>query len=210
MPDSLSQNRSHDEAPGPKRPVPAPSFQLLPEGDVPDLHFGREGYLPDPELLSIMDAKPHPETPDYWKVLAAVIAALLLAIAVRVITYYAVGRPNLDSTPLEARARYSAPAAPSPSSEPSDDTIYYADSGVTLPVLRSKFEPPADAPGKITLLAVIDPSGKPVNARVWHGLDADLNARAILAAGKWRFRPGTKDGRPVPVLAQLEVNFRRP
>ena len=32
--------------------------------------------------------------------------------------------------------------------------------------------------------------------------------KAIEAVMKWRFQPGRKDGKPVTVAAQVEVNFR--
>jgi TonB family protein len=196
--------------------VEPPKFELIAAGDTPVfegaaelLHTERGGYLPEPESCSILDATPKPEKPDYTVWIAAVAIALLLAVALRVVTYYAAGRAAPDNTPLEARAHI-VPLTPLPSADAQqvDDTIYYPAPGVTLPVLQSKSEPQANAEGKVILLAVIDPSGKPVGARVSRGLDPDLNVRALEAAAKWRFRPGTKDGRPVPVIAQLEVNFR--
>jgi len=30
----------------------------------------------------------------------------------------------------------------------------------------------------------------------------------VLAIKQWRFKPGEKDGAPVPVLAMIEVNFK--
>jgi hypothetical protein len=38
----------------------------------------------------------------------------------------------------------------------------------------------------------------------------DMDEKAIEAASQWKFKPGTKDGVPVPVPAQLAVFFRLP
>ena len=200
-------------------PVKPPSFPLLKEGDAPVFETGAGllgtpsgGYLPEPEVLSILDAKPRPEKPDYLRVAAAVGAVLLAAVAIRVTWYYATTRVELGTSPLERPAEAALiprQVAADPNAPPVDDTLYYAGPDVTLPVLRSKFAPAGRAGDKVVLLVVIDPSGKPVDARVWKGLSPDLNVRALQAVTKWRFRPGTKDGRPVPVTAQLEIEFRQ-
>jgi TonB family protein len=204
-----------------QRPVAAPSFQLLREGDTPVLRSTAvldvlpPGYLPDPEFLSVLDPTPHPPKPDYLKPIAAIVAALMLAIAIRVGWYYATHHTRLDNASLEQRARYSTPDAPPAAAATrdaasNDDTIYYpTNPGITLPVLRSKFQPHAAQPGRVTLLVVIDPTGVPASAKVWHGLDADRNIAAIKAAEKWRFRPATQNGHPVPILAHLEIEFQR-
>ncbi|HEV2445778.1 MAG TPA: energy transducer TonB [Candidatus Sulfopaludibacter sp.] len=162
-----------------------PSFQLLKAGDVP--------------------------RSDYLRAMAAVLAVCILAVAVRVSFYYATHHVDLGPNPLEQKVQFAPPARPpaDPNAGPADDTVYFPDPGVTLPVLRSKSEPLGSAPGKVVVLAVIDQDGRPVSARIWHGLSADLNTRAIEAAGKWRFRPGMRDGRPFPVMAQLEITFRQ-
>jgi TonB family protein len=43
---------------------------------------------------------------------------------------------------------------------------------------------------------------------VQQGIDPGLDRNAIDAIQQWRFKPGEKDGRPVTVLATIEVNFR--
>lgn len=200
------------------RRLKTPSFPLLKEGDVPlfessaeRLASDRGGYLPEPEVLSILDGKPRPEKRDYLPIMGAVIGVILLVVAIRVVWYYSTNRVDLGTSPLETLAQ-SAPVVPQPAVDPNappeDDTLYYADDGVTLPVLRSKVLPQGKPGAKVGLLVVIDPTGKPVDARVWQGLDPDANVRAMQAAAKWRFRPGTKDGNAVPVLAQLEIEFR--
>jgi TonB family protein len=201
------------------RPVPAPSFRLIKEGDLPLIEESLEtigpdrgGYLPDPELLSILDEQRRPEKPDYTRIVAAVAIVVLLAVAIRVVSYYGTSHFALDTTPLEQKAQYhpvaSQPAPAEVNPDLVDDTLYYPDAGVTLPLLRSKSQPTGSTQGKVVLLAVIAPNGTPVNARVLRTEDPSLNVSALEAASQWRFRPGTKDGKPVPVLAQLEVTFR--
>jgi len=200
---------------GEKPEVEAPGFELIPEGDTPFLEgLGQDhgGYLPEPEALSILDSKRLPEKRDYLRPLAAIVIVVFLAVALRVVTYYAANHTVLDTSSLEARAHVvplTPLPPPNPNAGPVDDTIYYPAAGVTLPELQSKYEPPVKGDGKVILLALIDPTGKPVDARIVSGLNADLNVAALQASGKWRFRPGMKDGKPVPVIAQFAVNFRQ-
>jgi TonB family protein len=81
--------------------------------------------------------------------------------------------------------------------------------------LLSKVEPEyseearkAKYQGVVLLYVEVDPSGKAVNIRVLHSLGLGLDEKAMEAVKKWRFKPGVKDGRPVTVQAQIEVNFR--
>jgi len=43
--------------------------------------------------------------------------------------------------------------------------------------------------------------------RVTKSLDPDLDQQAIKAAKQWTFKPGTIDGKPVPVSVSLELTF---
>ncbi len=58
------------------------------------------------------------------------------------------------------------------------------------------------------LSIVVDESGHPKNFKVVRPLGLGLDDKAIEAVQKWRFRPALKDGRPVAVMATVEVNFR--
>ena len=195
------------------RPVHAPAFELLKEGDTPllsDQVFARDrgGFLPELEILGIDDPRPRSAKRDYLPAVAAVLILAFVAVAVRVVTYYATRHSLVDPRPLADQAQATPVTSPAVNPTAIDDTIYFADTDVTLPVLISKSEPQGGTPGKVVLLMLIDPEGKAHYARVWHGLDPDHNVKAILAAEKWRFRPATKNGKPVPVVAQFEINFQ--
>ena len=61
--------------------------------------------------------------------------------------------------------------------------------------------------GSVVLRAVFSRTGEVTNIRAIHALPFGLTERAITAARLIRFRPATKDGRPVNVYMQLEYNF---
>ena len=45
------------------------------------------------------------------------------------------------------------------------------------------------------------------DVKVTRSLDAGLDQEAIKAVKQWRFEPGIKDGKPVPVRVALEMTF---
>jgi TonB family protein len=61
--------------------------------------------------------------------------------------------------------------------------------------------------GIVTLALVVLPDGRPSQIHVARSLGMGLDEKAIEAVRTWRFEPGTKDGRPVPVQIQVEVDF---
>jgi TonB family protein len=61
--------------------------------------------------------------------------------------------------------------------------------------------------GTVVLRVVFSRTGEVTNIRAIHALPFGLTEKAIAAARLIRFRPATKDGRPVNVYMELEYNF---
>lgn len=87
--------------------------------------------------------------------------------------------------------------------------------GVTAPKPIRRPEPTyspearsAGIQGSVLLELVVDEQGLPRDIRVVSPLGFGLDERAQDAVTKWRFEPGFKNGSPVKILANIEVNFR--
>jgi protein TonB len=65
----------------------------------------------------------------------------------------------------------------------------------------------AHAAGTVIVYAEIGTDGKPHNLRVMRSFGLGLDENAVEAVSQWLFRPGTKDGKPVVVSAEIEVAF---
>ncbi len=94
--------------------------------------------------------------------------------------------------------------------------VYRPGAGITMPIeLRkgmAQYTPEAihaRAQGAITVECVVQPSGVCTNIRVVRAFNPTfgLDQEAIKAAAQWQFRPGTRGGRPVPVLVTMEIAF---
>ena len=86
---------------------------------------------------------------------------------------------------------------------------------VTRPELIHKVEPEyteearaAKFQGVVVVSVIIEPDGFAGNIRVVKSLGLGLDQKAIEAVQKWQFKPGTKNGVAVSVMATVEVNFR--
>ncbi len=55
---------------------------------------------------------------------------------------------------------------------------------------------------------LIEPTGRLISPRFTADVDPILAVAALEAVRDWKFEPGQLDGRPVPVLYRLNVNFR--
>ncbi len=92
---------------------------------------------------------------------------------------------------------------------------YRVGGGVSAPVILHQVDPEyseearkAKYSGTVLLRIVVDPTGRVTKAEVVRSLGMGLDEKAIEAVNKWKFKPGTRNGSPVPVLATVEVNFR--
>jgi TonB family protein len=62
--------------------------------------------------------------------------------------------------------------------------------------------------GTVILWVVVGPDGRVHEVRVQRSLGLGLDEKAIQAIRTWRFDPARKDGVPVAVQVNIEVNFR--
>jgi TonB family protein len=61
--------------------------------------------------------------------------------------------------------------------------------------------------GKTVLWLIVTEQGKVASARVVRSLRKDLDREAMKTVKKWIFEPATKDGKPVMVQMNIEINF---
>jgi len=61
--------------------------------------------------------------------------------------------------------------------------------------------------GTVVLWLIVGPDGKPRDIRVARTLGLGLDEKAMEAVKNWRFEPAYKDGKPVAVQINVEVNF---
>jgi TonB family protein len=89
--------------------------------------------------------------------------------------------------------------------------------GVTLPKVITEVKPQytpealqARIQGTMMLTAVIRTDGTPRDIEITQSLDTEygLDKQGAAALAQWRFEPGLKDGKLVPVRVTVEVRFR--
>jgi len=92
--------------------------------------------------------------------------------------------------------------------------VYEPGNGVSAPVLVKDVKPQytpdamrAGVQGAVALECVVQPDGTIGEVRVTKALDPGLDQEAVKAVKQWRFTPGRKEGKPVPVRVTLEMTF---
>jgi TonB family protein len=103
----------------------------------------------------------------------------------------------------------------SPARPDAGSIVYRVGQGVTAPVVLTKVDPEyteearlAKYQGTVVVSAEIGADGLAYNIKAVRGLGLGLDEKAIEAISQWKFKPGSKSGQAVPVMATIEVNFR--
>jgi TonB family protein len=115
---------------------------------------------------------------------------------------------------MNARAADIQKANALPPTSPMASGVYKVTSAISPPSVLRKVEPEyseearaAGLQGTVIVQVVIGTDGVAGDARILRGLGLGLDEQAIEAIGQWQFKPGVKDGQPVPVAATIEVNW---
>jgi TonB family protein len=92
--------------------------------------------------------------------------------------------------------------------------VFKVGGGVAAPVPLYKPEPEfteearrAKHQGTVMLALIVGPDGRTRDIRVVRRLGMGLDEKAIDSARQWKFQPATKDGKPVAVAINIEVDF---
>jgi protein TonB len=134
--------------------------------------------------------------------------------------------PDAESLALRSQPeqKVSAPANVPPALPRASDGFRSADSAgsqnvghkisAPVPLLQPDAEYSDDArrkgiSGICLIQLIVDAYGMPQNVHIIKSLEPSLDQSAIEAVKKYRFKPAMIDGtRPVPVVVNVEVNFR--
>lgn len=92
--------------------------------------------------------------------------------------------------------------------------VYRIGGGVRAPVVIAQVDPEFSEEarkqkfsGNVLVDLIVDEHGDPTHVRVARGVGLGLDEKAVEAVRQYRFKPATKDGRPVKVELSIEVRF---
>lgn len=63
------------------------------------------------------------------------------------------------------------------------------------------------APGRVVLLFIVNERGRVEQPRIHSSTDKVFNSPALAAIKKWKFEPGTRNGKPVRFRMRLPITF---
>ena len=105
--------------------------------------------------------------------------------------------------PTSAVRAQTPPQSPSPTGGSVPSCVYCPPPSYTKKARKDKVE------GSVVLEVTITPDGRATNISVKKSLREDLDTQAMNAVAKWKFKPATApNGKVVPVICPIEVNFR--
>jgi TonB family protein len=124
---------------------------------------------------------------------------------------------SLVLTPLAAVTRLFAQNSDTGPIQHGNLTIYKVGGDVSAPVLIHSVEPEytaaarnAHASGTVTVTLWVDVNGNPSHVRVIHGIGVGLDEKSVEAVHQYKYKPAMKDGKPVMVETNVEVQFHQP
>jgi protein TonB len=92
--------------------------------------------------------------------------------------------------------------------------VYRIGGGVRAPVVIAQVDPEFSEEarkqkfsGNVLVDLIVDEHGDPTHVRVARGVGLGLDEKAVEAVRQYRFKPATKDGKPVKVELSIEVRF---
>jgi periplasmic protein TonB len=94
------------------------------------------------------------------------------------------------------------------------EQIFESGPGITLPIpvkeVKPQYTPRAMAErvqGTVWMKVVVRPDGKTSDIVVEKALHPELDEQAVAALRQWEFKPGSREGKPVPVRVTVEMTF---
>ena len=129
--------------------------------------------------------------------------------------------PTAPSTASPEQAAPAKPTCPNPDASGN----YHVGCGVKAPVVINQSEPQfseiarqQNINGTVTVSLVVDAQGNPQNVHVVHSIADTVDSKhhaaaltldqsAIDTVKNYKFKPATKDGKPVPIILNVTIKF---
>src|SRR5580704_4764598 len=122
---------------------------------------------------------------------------------------------NALTTPTEAQD-YNVPASAHQSADVGTNGVYKIGGDVSAPVLVYSVAPQVSekerkvwVDGNVLVNLYVDVKGIPSHVRVVRGLARELDESAVEAVRQYHFKPAMKNGKPVLVQMNVEINFQK-
>ena len=94
------------------------------------------------------------------------------------------------------------------------DKVFEPGPGIATPIpikeVKPQYTPRAmkeRVQGTVWMKVVVRPDGKTSDIVVEKALHPELDQQAVAALEQWEFKPGAREGKPVPVRVTVEMTF---